>query len=339
MSRTLLIIVAFFITGCSNNRQTNNCFYYWKSELNIASSDSSLLNDLNVHTLYVRYFDVRWIESQKSAFPVAKLEAKTQLSSSIEVIPVVYIENKVIKNLDNEGIDSLSLKMCKLLHEMNTTLSTHPKQVQIDCDWTTSTREKYFALLSHLRHDYSDQVLWSATIRLHQVKYKRTTGVPPVDRGMLMFYNMGVLSAQSQKNSIYDYQNAANYIEYAKGYPLPFDVALPVFSWSIFSRNGKGISLLNDVTAETLKGNPAFIEKSKDRFICSKEVLMHGTFILPGDELKVEDLSPELSLKAAKQVADKINSDTFNIVLYHLDHSITQRYEKADFQNIFNCFK
>ncbi|HQF27996.1 MAG TPA: hypothetical protein PLD36_05215 [Bacteroidia bacterium] len=339
MSRTLLILLAFLITGCINNRNTNHCFYYWKSDLNIASSDSVLLNELDVHTLYVRYFDVRWIENQQSAFPVAKLSATTKLASNIEVIPVVYIENKVIKNLDSNGIDSLSAKMSTLLHSINTALSKKPKQVQIDCDWTESTRTKYFELLTHLKSDYKDNIVWSATIRLHQVKYKRTTGVPPVDRGMLMFYNMGVLSPQSTSNSIYDYQNAANYIEYAKGYPLPFDVALPVFSWSILSRNGKGMTLLNEITAKNFKGNSSFVEKSEDRFICRKEYLLHGTFILPGDEIKVEEITPELSLKAAKQVADKLNSDTFNIVLYHLDHSITQRYEKADFQNIFSCFK
>ena len=120
---------------------------------------------------------------------------------------------------------------------------------------------------------------------------------------------------------------------------MPFDVALPVFSWSILSRNGQGITLLNETTGKEFEGNASFVENGNGRFICKKEYLLHGNFILPGDEIKVEEISPELSLKAAKQVANKLNSDTFNIVLYHLDHSITQRYEKADFQNIFNCFK
>ena len=339
MSRILIIIWAFFIASCSNNPQTNNSFYYWKSKFKLEASDSVLLNDLKVHALYLHYFDVRWITNKNSAFPVAKITASSSIPPNLLVIPVVYIENKVISHLDAAGIDTLSLHLITLLHQINNSLGKNPKQVQIDCDWTTTTRDTYFKLLEKLKIDYSKKIIWSATIRLHQVKYKRSTGVPPVDRGMLMFYNMGVLSPQSKENSIYDYNNAANYIEYIKEYPLPFDVALPVFSWSVLSRHGKGITLLNEITDNNFNRNPAFVGKRGGRYICIKETLLHGTFILPGDEIKVEEISPKTSLKAAKQIADKLNSDTFNIVVYHFDHSITQHYEKADFQNIFSCFK
>lgn len=339
MPRLFILLFFFLFTGCSKNREVTNSFYYWKSEFKLDSSDNKLLDELNVHQLYVRYFDVRWVENQSSAFPVAKLTLSSAISSSIVVIPVVYIENTVIKNIDEKGIDSLAADMSRLLHQMNVTLRQKPLQIQIDCDWTEHSRDHYFSLLKKLKTAYAENILWSATIRLHQVKYKRTTGVPPVDRGMLMFYNMGILAPQSPQNSIYDFTNAANYIEYAKDYPLPFDVAIPVFSWSIVSRNGKGLTLLNEITAKTFEGNPSFAKTGVDRFICRKETLIHGTFIQPGDEIKVEDITPELSLTAAKQVADKLNSDTFNVVLYHLDQSITKRYEKSDFKNIFSCFK
>ncbi len=44
----------------------------------------------------------------------------------------------------------------------------------------------------------------SSTIRLHQIKYRERTGVPPVERGMLMFYNMGQFSADPEARAIFD---------------------------------------------------------------------------------------------------------------------------------------
>ena len=44
----------------------------------------------------------------------------------------------------------------------------------------------------------------SATIRLHQVKYRADTGVPPVDRGMLMAYNLLPPDQAGERSSILD---------------------------------------------------------------------------------------------------------------------------------------
>ena len=77
----------------------------------------------------------------------------------------------------------------------------------------------------------------SATIRLHQVKYYKQAGIPPVDRGMLMFYNMGKLNALTAENSIYNSNDAAGYIETVDDYPLKLDLALPAFSWAVHFRN------------------------------------------------------------------------------------------------------
>ena len=86
------------------------------------------------------------------------------------------------------------------------------KELQIDCDWTESTRDKYFHLLSTLRNELErNKQIISATIRLHQVKYAAITGIPPVHRGMLMYYNMGKINA-TDNNSVYDKKIAEKYI-------------------------------------------------------------------------------------------------------------------------------
>ena len=67
-----------------------------------------------------------------------------------------------------------------------------PKEIQLDCDWNSSTQKKYFNLIEEMKlYPTWENIVWSATIRLHQLKYPKQTGVPPVNKGVLMFYNMG----------------------------------------------------------------------------------------------------------------------------------------------------
>jgi len=54
--------------------------------------------------------------------------------------------------------------------------------------------------------------------------------VPPVDKGLLMFYNMGKISPDlNARNSIYNRADAEAYLESLPNYRLSLDVALPVF--------------------------------------------------------------------------------------------------------------
>ena len=69
----------------------------------------------------------------------------------------------------------------------------------------------------------------SATIRLHQLKFIGESGIPPVDKGLLMCYNMGDLHRLRISNSILETAELKKYIKQLSVYPLKLDVAfLPV---------------------------------------------------------------------------------------------------------------
>src|SRR6185295_19004173 len=106
-------------------------------------------------------------------------------------------------------------------------------EIQIECDWNASTRESYFLLLRTIRAQLHAGKILSGTIRLHQIKYRAQTGVPPLDRGVLMFYGMGDPASPGEKNSILDLDTARKYTAYLKNYPLFLDAALPVYQWGI----------------------------------------------------------------------------------------------------------
>ena len=127
----------------------------------------------------MHYFDVDFIEGlegKEKVFPIYQLKHVDQSYQEFEVIPVVFITNKVLKS--SISIPELGDKIINLIHQIS---ETHFQKihniVHLDCDWTLSTREVYFELIEHM--EKSIKVV--PTIRLHQIKYKEKTGVPPVE--------------------------------------------------------------------------------------------------------------------------------------------------------------
>ena len=106
-----------------------------------------------------------------------------------------------------QEIEKLADNILKKIHELN---RKTPVEVQFDCDWTQITKNNFFYFLSYFKKQLANRIsmttpdplrdlqtepVVSATIRLHQLKFPEKTGVPPVDKGMLMFYNTGNLRA------------------------------------------------------------------------------------------------------------------------------------------------
>ncbi|WP_449399704.1 hypothetical protein [Chryseobacterium wanjuense] len=55
-------------------------------------------------------------------------------------------------------------------------------EIQIDCDWTAGIRDDYFKFLKELKKVSGKEI--TCTLRLHQVKDKNLTGIPPVEKSI-----------------------------------------------------------------------------------------------------------------------------------------------------------
>ena len=126
----------------------------------------------------------------------------------------------------------------------------------------------------------------SATIRLHQIKFLAKTGVPPVSKGLLMCYNMGNLKNPATKNSIIETEELKKYIDNLAAYPLPLDVALPLFNWKVLFRNNTYAGLIQNLP-DSLLTNP-FISKAGNRYLFLKDSLLAGYPFKKGDVLRNE---------------------------------------------------
>jgi hypothetical protein len=251
-----ILLSLSILQSCKKAAPATTAFYYWKSNFNLNAGQLNILKQAANSNLYIRFFDVKWDADRE----LVKLNAVVNFKQSatvFEITPVVFITNTAFEHTSVNATDSLAVKVYKAVNTIAKTNHVAFKSIQIDCDWTLGTKDKYFAFLKSFKVVSRKEL--SATIRLHQVKYKARTGVPPIDKGTLMFYNVGQINADlHENNSIYNEKDAGRYIEFAKHYPLPLDIALPLFSWSILIRDGRVIQVYGNISRDDLKENPNF---------------------------------------------------------------------------------
>ena len=95
--------------SCNEQRQERKIersFYYWRSVLRLDHFEEQQLQQLNVKTLYVKFFDVDWDEAGRKPLAVALLQNPGYtLPADILIIPTVFISNECIQQLDSSQIN------------------------------------------------------------------------------------------------------------------------------------------------------------------------------------------------------------------------------------------
>ena len=292
------------------------------------------LAHLHVRKLYLRLFDVDWDARKDEALlraPVS-LESVARLEASgFEVVPVVYIRERVL-HASAAAVAGLAARIWSAASERGVF-----RELQVDCDWTDSSRVAFFTLLGSLHERAAPtRTALSATIRLHQVKYLERTGVPPVQRGMLMFYNMGSLDADPGTHAIFDPNAAQKYLGRIGEYPLPLDVALPVWSWVVHQRAQHAIGVLKDLNPSELEHVPWLKAVGEGRFEATETTFLRGTLVREGDILEAEITGPRDSQSAAEMVASHLAPDAARTVsLFDLSERNLLRHDEASLESLF----
>jgi hypothetical protein len=326
-----LLSLVLLTTACHHRPKTMS-FYYWRTGFSLDSAERQTLNDNSVHTLYVRYFDVDWPDSDTLPAPVAPIRFDSPPTGDT-IVPVVFFRNRVFEKMAPTQTSALVDKVLALVRRINASVQTPPAGIQFDCDWTEKTKDSYFAFLRRY-HEVTGAVV-SATIRLHQVKYPDRTGIPPVDHGVLMFYNMGNIDA-GQGSSIYDRSVAHRYTPSLRSYPLNMDLALPIFSWSLQIRNGKPIQLLDKMNAGSFEKDTNFIRMGPTGFSTRHAGFLHGYYFQENDVIKLESVSSDDLLEIVSEVNRHTNHRIRNLIFYDLDSQNLRQYDKHLFKVILD---
>lgn len=334
MKKIVLFILIFTLFySCQQHEKPIVAFYYWKTIFKLSPSEKEILKLNNVKKLYIRYLDVDLNSQTNQPIPLAPIHFKNQ-PKGFTIVPVIYIKNKVMlsKALD---INNLVSKLTKYIKQINTKNNIKIKEIQIDCDWTLTSKDNYLEFINQFKK--ANTIKLSATIRLHQIKYYTKTKIPNVDKGVLMYYNMGKVAIDSL-NSIYNDKIANEYLSSLKNYPLQLNVALPIYSWAIHSRSNRILGLKNKITSYNLKKDTNFVSIKNNLFKVKNSNFKQSTYYKKGDILKIESISKENLLEMVSSLKDNLKQNPQEIIFYDLDQLNFQHYEKDIFAKISSSF-
>ncbi len=314
------LLIFLCATACAPERDNMPiAFYHWKSRLQLSDSTVQQLQQLGAGRLYVKYMDVD-LEGGR-AVPKAGIRLSGDAYRNFEIVPCVFITNRSFQS----GLppEQLAEQIWKYLQAVNTEAGVTPREYQFDCDWSPGTQQAYFDFLRHIRRRSGPATL-SATIRLHQYRYPEQTGIPPVDHGSLMFYNMGDIEDVKEPNSILNNATAERYLTGAAPYALPLDIALPLFSWTLVYRLGELHLILPNTSEAELAALPGVQKTDKHRYRVQQNLYFGGQYLNTGDVLRHEAPGRDALLRAARQL-QPIANDRSKILFYHLDeHTLDQ---------------
>ena len=318
-----LAIMLFSLVSCKE-KHIDEGFYYWRSVYQLDSVERKALD--NRKHIYLKVCDIVK-EGWRDANPIAVVSWKDEPLPDVKYTPVVFIDQKVFTHYAG---GELKYDDCKGLAEgvYSLVLSAWEykklplDEIQIDCDWTNSTSTPYFVFLKILKEVSRKKI--SVTLRLDQVKNHSLTGVPPVDEGILMAYNMGNLSSLNAENSILSMDRLKLYIGSNTKYPLKCKLALPIFSWYLLYRGGAFKGIFRSMPEQFLAAN--FKLTGSNNYKCLKSCEFEERNFQANDIIRYESINKQKLQQAKKYILSNMKIEP-EIIYFDLSSRNLKNYE------------
>lgn len=313
------------LCGCNSGKRrgipvARPSVYYWRTKLWFSENEKAWMEKENIRKIYLRLFDVTM--KGYNVMPNATLRFDEDLPHGMTYVPTVFVDNDVFVNGNTEHLGWLIMGRVKTMCE---THGISFREIQLDCDWTERTQEKFFKLIENMQA-CDTTMRFSATIRLHQLNMP----APPVRYGVLMLYNTGDFRKAydvNGHNPILDHRDVEPYMKYLKDYPLTICAAYPNFSWQLLfdGKTFKGI-----LYGEDLSDSSLYRKVNKNDYVTvgtrtiSMQMGEHTLRVLPGETVKVWHSDKD----EIKKVKDRVESARPDIseqtVTYYLDEKNLQ---------------
>lgn len=322
------------LSSCSFDKsiiENGISFYYWKQTVELTNKQKTVLKENNTDRLYIRFFDVVLDKGLGQITPVSKVEFKHH--PNVKVVPCVFIQNEVFHQ------DAENAELARNIQQLIMAIAAKNKipisEIQLDCDWTKGTKIAYFEFLTTFQKLAKDWEV-TPTIRLHQIKYKQSMGVPPTPKGLLMCYNMDDIDQIATPNSIVSSQVLKTYITDKTSYPLELDLALPIYQWALIFRLGELVQIVNDIAYSTFK-KEVFEKVGRDTYKVRYSTSIKNTDYYKGDIVKLEDSNPRELIRSAA-VLKSSQLKIKRLIFYHLSQDNLNQYRNGILQKILSTF-
>ena len=373
----IAFLFVVLVSGRGVKPEVIRSFCYWKTSHEASQADDSLANSMKVGHLYVRFFDVDWNPYASEPQPVATIHSVNWDVEQLEITPSIFVTNEVVLLASKKQLDSLAeriknrvikvqeeyqieqshAKAYKIAQKIYDSGSEYHKvwpntdsiakiekskiilnckEILIDCDWSEKSKKSYFYLLKKLKERFPQYAL-SATVRLWQYKYREKAGIPPVDKGLLMCYNLTSPTEYKTENSIGTSKEVEEYVTQG-GYALPLDLALPLYSWSVVFRGNQFKGILTDYdnfVTDTIH----FKKISATRYLFQNDILIGDSYFRNGDEIRVEKISDAEIKKMIGVLKSKITiTDQTKVTFFSFDKKHINDYGIENISNYYSLF-
>lgn len=295
---TFLIVAVVLFYDRNASSKTVYSFYHWTSSYKVDANETKAPR-------YVKVLDIAYGKTlvfQKTLFKTTPRQ---------KVVPVIYLDNPLWQKMKAQTVSS---KVLEALESMPISYD----EIQVDCDWTERSKERYFTFLKMLKEKSAKKV--SVTIRLHQVKYYRNTGVPPVDYGVLMYYNMSDFRDIESRNYILDLELAKQYHFNFDSYPLALNLALPLYSQATIIRFSKVAGLMEGVREKELTKH--FKKLKGHLFEVQETHYFKGRLFYKGDKVRVDEVSMEMLRKSMDELKIVMKQPK-EVIFYRWENAVT----------------
>lgn len=332
MNCKYILFFVILLISCKQKREVNTSFYFWKTVYQQNNTEQSYLQHFKSKELYVRIMDVdRDLNGEPT--PVAPISFKNKIPEHIDLIPVVFIVNDLLKNTSDAALKEMAKNIMRFVNgKVSQAGKKTYTELQIDCDWTATTRQAYFTLLKEIKLLNKDKVL-SATLRLHQLKNQKKSGIPPVDKVLLMCYNMGNLRKYGTQNSILDLAELKKYVNQNLGfYPMQVDLGLPLFSWAVAFRKGAYTGISKKLNKSILADTSKFLLTNEGLYQAKIDLPQFGLY--KNDEIRYEESKFEEIKESTSYLAKYIANKPLNLVFYHLDETVLKNFSTHELEEI-----
>lgn len=160
----LITVVAIIICSCSENKKQSNddvekkrmnSVYYWRTVFSLDTEEEAFLERHKIDRIYLKMFDVA-IEynhamGKPEVVPIATMQFKSAIPNDIEIVPVAYITLDALRAMSGRESEFASLLVERLKAMMSYNKCGQMQEMQLDCDWTKSTKKIYSALCSSVK--------------------------------------------------------------------------------------------------------------------------------------------------------------------------------------------
>lgn len=323
---SILSACLFAMQGCGNNAKEivgeGNAIYYWRTAFRLNQYERDFIKKHDIKKMYVKFFDVK-SDWDGSIIPVGTTIFIDSIPSDVLIVPTVFITSDAIAEYP-QFIDKLLTRIVDMAEANGIKYS----EIQIDCDWTESNSERYFAFMKEFKSMLEPKGIdLSTTIRFFQLGYE----TPAADYGVLMCYNTGDINNWETDNSILDSKDIKPYLEKLSKCKLPLTVAFPDFSWDVSFAEEK---YMMGIEYDKLDFS------SKERY---KKLTDNRYEVIPSDNdnywtpryYRHEEVSLQDILDVKDMVLKKMPSVPCQIVMYHLDSVNLSKFTDDDVEKIY----